>query len=99
MPVTASPSLLMQQLQAQFEQFVAATGQDWDLAIVEASVQPTDRGRGPGLCVLVCTAGGMAFEVPFNPAVDDVAVFLAELTKLPERPPVAKDGVPPLVVH
>jgi len=98
MPVTASPSLLMQELLAQFDQFVAGGGQDWDLTVVAAFVVPANRSAEPCLRVMVHTAGGMSFEVQAG-ADADVAIFLTELAKLPERPPVAKDSVLPLVLH
>jgi len=100
MPVTASPSLLMQQLQAQFEQFVLGGGAGWDLTVVSAQVLPADRGAGTGWCVRVRTHDGMTFEVALDPEVDDVRTFFSELAALPARPP-APDGERPsgLVLH
>lgn len=98
MQMTTAPTL-MDKLLAQVEEFVAAGGQDWDLSVIAASLQPASRGRGPGWVVRVATRDGMGFEVQVDPVVDDVAGFLAELANLPPRPLVAKDDVVPLVVH
>ena len=53
---------LDERIQAAIADF-SALHPDWDVTIVERSVAPSRRGRGPGWSVYVLTADGVGFEV------------------------------------